>query len=111
MVYIIKRDNEYKVGYSKHPEKRLKQLQTGNGQRLELLKVYNGGKELERKIQDKLRSHIIGKQSNLVGEWFKISDKWLNVILFEIDRKLVNYDQSTIAENYNWLDTIGNKGE
>ena len=37
-IYVIKNNDNYvKIGVSKHPIKRLKQLQTGNQSKLELL--------------------------------------------------------------------------
>lgn len=41
-VYIIKvsPDGIYKIGVSKNPEKRIKQLQTGNPEKIELIKTF-----------------------------------------------------------------------
>jgi len=90
MVYLIHRDgtNIYKVGFSKNPEKRLKTLQTGNAEKLILIKQWYGDRDLEKIIHDKLRPDIIGRQQKLKGEWFKISSEWVNVILFEIRTKM-----------------------
>ena len=92
MVYLINRSgtNEYKVGLSKHPAKRLLQLQTGNAQKLILIEQWEGDRELEKRVHDKLRVSIEGRQDKIGrGEWFNIEKKWLNVILFEIRTKMV----------------------
>lgn len=90
MVYLIRRKgtNIYKVGFSKQPEKRLKTLQTGNAETLILIKQWQGDRELEKKIHDKLRPHISERQRKLKGEWFYIEEQWLDVILFEIRTKM-----------------------
>ncbi len=92
MIYLIQRDgtHEFKLGYSKHPEKRLKQLQTGNAKKLILRKVWDGDRTLEKKIHDKLRVSIKDKQYKIGrGEWFWIDDNWLRVVLFEISTRMV----------------------
>jgi hypothetical protein len=46
--FITTADYKYfKIGYSKHPNKRLKQLQTGNHQKLGILCSMPGSLELE----------------------------------------------------------------
>jgi hypothetical protein len=72
-VYFIfqKGDNsKCKVGYSKNPEKRLKQLQTGNPDKLYIYKTVKGGKNEEDMLHDYLEDVRIGNT-----EWFKISKK------------------------------------
>lgn len=85
MLYIIQADNDlYKIGISKDPSKRLKQLQTGNGQKLRLYKTYQVINErvLEKKIHAMLweNKSLLGK-----SEWFKLCpltlewlENWLN---------------------------------
>jgi len=92
MIYLIQRDgtHEFKLGYSKHPEKRLRELQTGNSGKLLLIKVWDGDRALEKKIHDKLRVSIKDKQDKIGrGEWFWIDDDWLRVVLFEITHRMV----------------------
>lgn len=73
-VYLIKAEKydliHYKIGITKNPTKRLKQLQTGNSLKLELLSVYetNFGNKFEK---------ILHRTYNLLnenGEWFNLSD-------------------------------------
>lgn len=66
MIYFIldKSTDLVKIGYSKNPVQRLKQLQTGNGQSLELLYSIVGDRNYEAfldKFFDACRVH---------GEWF-----------------------------------------
>jgi hypothetical protein len=84
MLYIIHSDQDlYKIGISHNPEKRLKQLQTGNGCKLRLYKTYTVKNEaiLEKKIHNMLWQNkaILGK-----SEWFRLCPetlKWLDDFL------------------------------
>jgi hypothetical protein len=66
VIYIIKiKGRSYvKIGYSIDPQKRLKELQTGNHQKLELLKVFDGSRELEYEF------HTLFAGNRVQGEWF-----------------------------------------
>jgi hypothetical protein len=69
MIYlIVNESNTYcKIGYSKHPDKRLLELQTGNPEKLTLVRRYKGFKALEKHI------HFRYKHLNVKNEWFKYS--------------------------------------
>lgn len=69
MVYIITDGLNSKIGWSKSPQKRLKQLQTGNSNRLKLLKIYSVPRVKERYLHKALIRFKIRHN----GEWFKIS--------------------------------------
>jgi uncharacterized protein YeeX (DUF496 family) len=58
-----------KIGRSKNPEKRLKQLSTGSPYKLEIIKKIRGNENLEREIHDKF-SHL-----RMNGEWFELTDE------------------------------------
>ena len=81
-VYIIRRtgSNEYKIGYSKHPEQRRRELQVAQGRKLEVVATYGTYRpiELETFLHDLLHPN------RLRGEWFDLSPSWLNTILFEV---------------------------
>ena len=66
MIYLIKCDKteSCKIGYSKNPENRLIQLQTGNPFSLELVTSIEGGLKKEKLI------HKFFKKYKLSGEWF-----------------------------------------
>lgn len=65
-LYIIQSDvtGMIKIGRSKNPEKRLKQLQTGNPNRLKLIATFKGEGWKEKLIHDDL------KNWRKKGEWF-----------------------------------------
>lgn len=80
-IYVIGTENKIKIGFSKHPLKRLKQLQTGNCDKLQLY--------YQEEIEDsKIRivEHLIHrdlKQYHKNGEWFNISvDNAINAVKF-----------------------------
>ena len=54
-VYLIQslEDSRYKIGVSKHPKKRVKQLQTGNSSELKLVESYKSefAHQIERALQ------------------------------------------------------------
>lgn len=77
MVYFIT-DNRYiKIGYTKNNvNKRLKQLQTSNPNRLFLLGYIEGDKDTEKMLHKKFFSSL----SRMNGEWFSPSQDILDYI-------------------------------
>ena len=74
-VYLIgEKDNigKYKIGSTKAKDinKRLKQLQTGNSSELFIKEYYET--EHPFKLEKMLHNHF--KSSNLIGEWFELSE-------------------------------------
>lgn len=67
-LYIIQSSNNgcFKIGRSKHPEKRLKQLQTGSPYRLKLILVL----EEMGKQEKSLHSLFPKNKISCKGEWF-----------------------------------------
>lgn len=57
-----------KIGYSKNPKQRLKQIQTSVPFPVEILKAENGNKETET------RYHLRFQKHNTYGEWFQIKE-------------------------------------
>ena len=72
MIYLIQNvtTDDIKIGISKNPLKRLSQLQTGNGDKLILLGVYEVGND--RAIEKRL--HKMFWQSRQKGEWFRFPE-------------------------------------
>jgi len=77
-VYLILEINQYgdeshKIGISKNnPLKRVKNLQTGNSNKIELLKYYES---INYKVIEKwLHSRYHNKKTMSQNEWFKLSD-------------------------------------
>lgn len=80
-VYLIRQAETdlYKIGHtSYHPEKRLKELQTGNPQKLHLIEYYST--DHYQKVESLL--HLKYKDYNVRQEWFrfdlKIESEFLN---------------------------------
>lgn len=74
-VYLIGEignEGRYKIGSTraKDVNKRLKQLQTGNSSELYIKEYYET--EYPFKIEKMLHNHF--KSSNLMGEWFELSE-------------------------------------
>jgi hypothetical protein len=78
-VYLILEVNQHgeeshKIGFSKNnPKHRLKNLQTGNPNKIELLKFYES---VNYKIIEKwLHSRFSNKRTISENEWFRLSDE------------------------------------
>lgn len=69
-VYLIRgNDGKYKIGIAKNPKQRIKQLQTGNSDKLTIIETYQS--ENASTIESALHSHY-GHVRN-EGEWFDLS--------------------------------------
>jgi len=70
-IYLIQslEDGYYKIGISKHPNKRLSQLQTGNSSKLKLVETYQS--EYAEIIEQTLQRRY--SYLNKEGEWFDMS--------------------------------------
>jgi hypothetical protein len=67
-------DEAHKIGVSKNsPDKRLKQLQTGNSNKLTLLKVYKSKNYI--KVEAMLHGRYSNKQTLSRNEFFKLSNE------------------------------------
>ena len=94
-VYIIgNNDDLIKVGISKNPTKRVKQLQTGNGQKLTLLftEKFECTRQELLKIEKKIHSDLSHLCTKKVGEWFKINSDILDRIKNTIIWHRIRYD-------------------
>ncbi len=88
-IYIISaHDTPVKIGLSKHPNKRLKQLQTGNSEKLKLqytVEVDDDKAILFEKIIHKTNNH-----TRISGEWFNMS---INEAITELDFAVIRYSE------------------
>lgn len=66
MVYFIKCGKRVKIGHAMDPRSRLRDLQVGNPEKLELLMVIEGGRRTECEIHKRFA------EQRLAGEWFRI---------------------------------------
>lgn len=90
-LYIIGSDDgPFKIGISQTPEKRLKQLQTGNSN---ILKIqYQEEISFDNPFEFEKILHFNLKFKKLKGEWF---NETLNNILLEIDYAKIRYSDET----------------
>ena len=89
-VYIIQSgyESSYKIGHSKHPRKRLRQLQTGHPQKLFLVHSISCREHPARKIEKFLHSRLSFHRSRPGSEWFQLSNEiidWLVSIQADTD--------------------------
>ena len=72
-IYLIQNleTSKYKIGISKHPKKRIKELQTGSGEDLQLIHEFKS--EFPRKVETALHNRY--GHLNARGEWFLLSLK------------------------------------
>ncbi len=84
MIYVIVNNSKTfcKIGYSNNPNKRLVELQTGNPEKLLLIRTYKGIKALEKHI------HFKYKHLNVKNEWFKYSKE----LLEDLDKNFKNVE-------------------
>ena len=70
-IYLIQslENGYYKVGVSKHPQKRILELQTGNSSKLKLIETYQS--EFSHQIEKTLQRRY--GYLNKEGEWFDLS--------------------------------------
>ena len=96
-IYLIQslEDGYSKVGVSKHPQKRIKQLQTGNSSELKLIETYQS--DIANQIEGTLHKRYSHYQKE--GEWFDMSIE--NEVSFKEECK-------KIEENINFLKKSSN---
>ena len=96
-IYLIQsqEDGYYKIGVSKHPKKRVKQLQTGNSSELKLIESYQSehAHKVERALQR--RYSFLKKE----GEWFDLSIK--EDVSFLTDCKQIEESINILKKNGN----------
>ena len=73
-IYLIESYSEhetlYKIGFSKHPQKRLKEIKTGNPTKLSIIYLFNT--KHGRKVETCIHHHYEHKLYD--GEWFRLDD-------------------------------------
>jgi hypothetical protein len=104
MIYFISNGTYTKIGKANNPEKRIKELQTGCPEDLELKLIIEGNEEKERKI------HKVLEKYRIRGEWFYIDfdyDEYLINFLLEQDNNeeddsISIKGSSVLSNKYNW---------
>ena len=89
-IYIITDGQDYKVGISKLPDKRIKNLQTGNSKILTIVEVYKVEESLVFKLEKQCHRRIQSYYPKR-GEWFTQASQWHVQVLVEevLDRYLI----------------------
>jgi hypothetical protein len=91
-VYAITDGINIKIGISKHPEKRVKQLNTGNSNKLILLCYFKGSIIDEKWIHN----HFKG----IRGEWMESTQDLLNYLNNKINNKYIMKDSNGKVRAY-----------
>ncbi len=73
MIYIIKTQNYVKIGYSKNPERRIKELQYMCPTKLKLICTFEGNLVTEKALHNYFDKYRV----SFTNEWFKL-EKDLN---------------------------------
>jgi len=96
-VYLIQslENSSYKIGVSKHPNKRLLALQTGNSSELKLIETYQS--EYAHLIEKTLQRKYCYLRKE--GEWFDMSIS--NEVTFINECKLIEKNIIFLKENGN----------
>jgi hypothetical protein len=94
MLYIITDGSVFKLGYSKDPLKRLKELQTSSSKPLSILVTTPGD------LKDEKYYHKQLCESRLVGEWFTDSDTIQSIIYDWRHKKTPVYQESILSKIY-----------
>jgi len=96
-IYLIQsqEDGYYKIGVSKHPKKRVKQLQTGNSSELKLIVTFLS--EYATKVETSLKNRYSYLKKE--GEWFDLSIK--EEVTFLSDCKQIDESINILKKNGN----------
>jgi len=82
---IIDGVTDFKIGESKNPVERCKNLQTGNKRRLKIYKtVFCGTKKLAQTLEGTIHERY--NEKRISGEWYKISKHEIDLLCKEIER-------------------------
>jgi hypothetical protein len=96
-IYLIQslENSYYKIGVSKHPKKRIKELQTGNASELRLVDTYQS--EYANKIEKTLQRRYSHLQKE--GEWFDMGIS--NEVSFVQECKKIEETLTILKKNGN----------
>ena len=95
-IYLLQNDNGfYKIGVSKNPAKRVKQLQTGSADKISLITFYesNNAFAIERALKNRYSIYRIN------GEWFNLPLE--EELAFNKNCEIINDNIKLLVENGN----------
>ena len=95
-VYAIsdQSNNRIKIGFSKNPKKRLKQLSTGAADKLYLLTYFNDDRKLEKSI------HKQFKKVRYNGEWLFATKELIEYLNQMSNDKYIDWDVNGKLRSY-----------
>ena len=108
-IYIIKDtiNNSIKIGISQNPTKRLKQLQTGSPNPLELIYTEEcgyGGRKRTLQLEKLIHKDIKGKGLKQRGEWFTLNESTsIQEIINTVMWIRIRYEQDDLYFKYGRL--------
>ncbi len=98
-IYLISNNlNQYKIGISKNPKRRIKELQTGNDSNLFVVSQYKSEKYY-KKIETAL--HNTYKHCNVLNEWFELTNDQALMFISEciqIEKNIRFMDENKIVD-------------
>ena len=98
-IYLIKCEVDdtvmYKIGYSKNPKQRLKELKTGNPNPLEIVAEFET--KHNRKVETAFHNHY--KMKNVNGEWFSLSSNEVEKFMENCRQMELNFDVMVKLDN------------
>lgn len=108
-IYLARQGNSelYKIGSSDNPEERIKQLQTANGEQLELIETF----ETNYKFKLETALHRRFLPSKTLGEWFILKEEDIKNFksicagheeIFNLLREKNTYVQDREKKNKQW---------
>lgn len=90
-VYVIASDpaGPVKLGSSKHPEKRVKQLQTGHSEQLRLYYFHSIPAENVKLMEKAV--HEVNRHNRIKGEWYNLS---VEDAILEVRHAVIRYSEN-----------------
>lgn len=90
-LYVIGTDKNsaMKIGYSKYPEKRLKQLQTGHPEELRLYYFQSVSSENVKLMEQAI--HSTNRHKKIKGEWFNMT---ADDAIVEVQHAIIRYSEN-----------------
>jgi hypothetical protein len=89
-LYIISDGQSFKIGISKEPEKRLRQLQTGSPNKIEIVELFCLPENIIYRVEKECHVRIQSKYCKR-GEWFMGATKFhIQVLVSEICDPYIN---------------------
>lgn len=98
-IYLIKEENNrrYKIGVSKHPEKRLLEVQTSNSNKVILVDVI----PVKNPWKVETMIHLKCREYSTQGEWFELPDDVLET--FEQTIKTIDNNLNALKESNSYI--------